>query len=86
MASPAEMAQRYGPETPVADWHKRLVCSRCRSRDTDMVMTGERRREVIRRREIQTLGLAPGIQRFCGSCTSVAANLHPYSAQFCTPA
>jgi hypothetical protein len=42
-ADPAEMAQRYGPETPVADWHKRLVCSRCGSRDTDMVVTGERR-------------------------------------------
>jgi hypothetical protein len=28
-ADPAEMAERYGPETPVADWHKRLVCSRC---------------------------------------------------------
>jgi hypothetical protein len=36
MASPAEMARRYGPEIPVADWHKRLVCSRCGSRDTDM--------------------------------------------------
>jgi hypothetical protein len=40
---PAEMARRYGPETPVADWHKRLVCSRSGSRDTDMVVTGERR-------------------------------------------
>jgi hypothetical protein len=28
-ADPAEMARRYSPETPVADWHKRLVCSRC---------------------------------------------------------
>jgi hypothetical protein len=26
---PAEMARRYGPETTVLDWHKRLVCSRC---------------------------------------------------------
>ena len=40
---PAEMARRYGPETPVPDWDKRLVCSRCGSRDTDMVVTGERR-------------------------------------------
>ena len=40
---PAEMARRYGPETPVPDWRKRLVCSRCGSRDTDMVVTGERR-------------------------------------------
>jgi hypothetical protein len=39
MASPAEMARRYGPETPVPDWHKRLVCSRCGSRDTDMVVS-----------------------------------------------
>jgi hypothetical protein len=31
MASPAEMARRYGPETPVPtpEWHERLVCSRC---------------------------------------------------------
>jgi hypothetical protein len=42
-ADPAEMAERDGPETPVADWHKRLVCSRCGSHDTDMVVTGERR-------------------------------------------
>ena len=40
---PAEMARRYGPETTVLDWHKRLVCSRCGSRATDMVVTGERR-------------------------------------------
>jgi hypothetical protein len=40
---PAEMARRYGPETTVPDWRKRLVCSRCGSHDTDMVVTGERR-------------------------------------------
>jgi hypothetical protein len=40
---PAEMARRYGPETPVADWHKRLVCSRCGSHQVDMVVTRERR-------------------------------------------
>ena len=34
-ADPAEMARRYGPGTPVADWHKRLVCSRCGSHDVD---------------------------------------------------
>ena len=38
---PAEMAQRYGPETTVPDWHERLVCSRCGSHDTDLVVTGE---------------------------------------------
>ena len=27
-AGPAEMAERYGPETPVHDWRERLVCSR----------------------------------------------------------
>ena len=43
-ADPAEMARRYGPETPVADWHKRLVCSRCGSHDADMVVTGTERR------------------------------------------
>jgi hypothetical protein len=40
---PAEMAARYGAETPVLDWRERLVCSRCGSRQTDMVVTGERR-------------------------------------------
>lgn len=40
---PAEMAERYGPQTPVPDWHKGLVCSRCGSRAVDMVVTGERR-------------------------------------------
>ena len=40
---PAEMAQRYGAETTVPDWSARLVCSRCGSRQIDMVVTGERR-------------------------------------------
>jgi hypothetical protein len=39
---PAEMAARYGADTSVLDWRE-LVCSRCRSRQTDMVVTGERR-------------------------------------------
>jgi hypothetical protein len=43
-ADPAEMARRYGPATTVPDWHKRLVCSRCGSHDTDMVVTGTERR------------------------------------------
>jgi hypothetical protein len=42
-ADPAEMARRFGPEIPVPAWRERLVCSRCGSRDTDMVVTGERR-------------------------------------------
>jgi hypothetical protein len=37
---PAEMAQRYGAETPVPDWRERLVCSRCGSRQIDMVVSG----------------------------------------------
>jgi hypothetical protein len=40
---PAEMARRYGPETPVPEWRKRLVCSQCGSHHADMVVTGERR-------------------------------------------
>jgi hypothetical protein len=28
---PAEMAARYGAETPVLDWRERLVCSKCGS-------------------------------------------------------
>jgi hypothetical protein len=33
---PAEMAARYGAETPVADWRERLVCSKCGSREIDI--------------------------------------------------
>jgi len=51
MASPAEMARRYGPEISVPDWHRRLVCSRCGSRDTDMV-GGECARRVALRKDI----------------------------------
>jgi hypothetical protein len=38
------MAARYGAETPVLDWRERLVCSKCGSREIDMVMTGTKRR------------------------------------------
>jgi hypothetical protein len=37
---PAEMAQRYGAEMTVPDWRERLVCSRCGSRNLDMVVSG----------------------------------------------
>src|SRR6476619_946378 len=41
-ADPGEMARGYGPETTVPDWPKRLlVCSRCGSHDTDMVVNLE---------------------------------------------
>jgi hypothetical protein len=33
---PAEMAERYGAEMTVPEWRRRLVCSRCGSRDVDM--------------------------------------------------
>jgi len=39
----AEMAQQYGAETTVPDWRERLICSQCGSRETDMVVTGQRR-------------------------------------------
>ena len=41
---PAEMAARYGAGTPVLDWRERLVCSKCGSRDIDMVVTGTEQR------------------------------------------
>jgi hypothetical protein len=28
------------PQTSVLDWRERLVCSRCKSREVDMVVTG----------------------------------------------
>ena len=42
---PAEMAARYSAETTVIDWRGRLVCSRCASRQIDMVVTGTKRRQ-----------------------------------------
>ncbi|MBV8400521.1 MAG: hypothetical protein JOZ17_17545 [Acetobacteraceae bacterium] len=41
---PAELARRYGADMPVPDWRERLVCSRCGSRQVDMVVTGTERR------------------------------------------
>jgi len=42
--APAEIASRYGPETTIPDWSKRLVGSVCGSHDTDIVVTGTERR------------------------------------------
>ena len=42
---PAEMAERYGAETTVPEWRERLICSKCGSRDVDMVVTGTERRD-----------------------------------------
>jgi hypothetical protein len=39
---PAALARRYGANTPIPEWHKRLVCSRCGSRAVDFVLTGRR--------------------------------------------
>ena len=38
----AAQAARYGNETIVLEWKKRLVCSRCGSKNIDMVASGER--------------------------------------------
>jgi hypothetical protein len=37
---PAEMAERYGADMTVPDWHARLTCSGCGSRQVDFVVTG----------------------------------------------
>ena len=34
---PAEMAARYGAETPVLGWRELLACSRCGSRQVDFI-------------------------------------------------
>jgi hypothetical protein len=39
----AVVALPNGAETPVLDWRERLVCSKCGSRQIDMVVTGARR-------------------------------------------
>src|SRR5262249_12590365 len=40
---PAEIAARYGADTPVLNWRDRLVCSACGRRQVDMVVTGTER-------------------------------------------
>jgi hypothetical protein len=40
---PAEMAERYGAEMAVPDWRERLVCSQCKSRRVDLVVSGTER-------------------------------------------
>jgi hypothetical protein len=42
---PAELARQYGADLPVRDWCERLVCSKCGSRQADMVVTVTKRRE-----------------------------------------
>ena len=41
---PPEMAERYGAEMPVPEWHAQLVCGPCGSWHVDMVVTGTERR------------------------------------------
>jgi hypothetical protein len=41
--NPAEQAERYGAEMPVLEWRERLVCSKCGSRQLDMVVSGTQR-------------------------------------------
>jgi hypothetical protein len=40
------MSPRWPPDTEMAvpEWRERLVCSRCGSRNVDMVVTGTERR------------------------------------------
>jgi hypothetical protein len=40
---PAEMAERYGAETTVPDWRKRLVCGQCGSRNVNLIVSGTKR-------------------------------------------
>jgi hypothetical protein len=42
--APGELAERYGTETTVIDWHARLTCSGCGNRQVDFVVTGTERR------------------------------------------
>ena len=37
---PAEQARWFGPETTMPDWRRRLVCSKCGSRNVDFVVSG----------------------------------------------
>jgi len=40
---PGEQAERYGADITVPDWAARLSCSRCGSRQIDLVVTPARR-------------------------------------------
>jgi hypothetical protein len=40
---PAATAERHGAETSIPDWHQRLVCGQCGSRQIDFVVTGDKR-------------------------------------------
>ena len=42
------MATRYGAERPLLDWRERLVCSKCGSREIDMVVTGTKRQLIVK--------------------------------------
>jgi hypothetical protein len=42
-ADPVAMPARYGVNTSVLEWHKRLVCTQCGGREVDMVLTGTKR-------------------------------------------
>jgi len=41
---PGDHARRYGAEITILDWRGKLVCSRCGSRQIDMVVSGTQRR------------------------------------------
>jgi hypothetical protein len=41
------MAERYGAEMAVPNWHSRLVCGECGSRRVDMVVSGTERRDGV---------------------------------------
>jgi hypothetical protein len=38
------MAERYGAQMAIPDWHTRLVCAGCGSRQIEFVVTGTERR------------------------------------------
>ena len=57
---PAVMAQRYGADTAVRDWHKRLICSRCGGREVDFVLTGARGGEGGGNRHLSALTVLRG--------------------------
>jgi hypothetical protein len=44
---PAEMAARYGAETPVLDCGERLVCSGCGSQQAGMLVSGTRQVDLV---------------------------------------
>ena len=74
---PAEMAQRYGAETPVLHWRERLICSRRGGRQVDIVVSGASSASEMRPRPLlPPLPSTPVTREWGGESPLVRTSLH----------